>query len=140
MTVVDASVVVKWYVPEKHQEPARDLRDDYLEGDHDLSAPRLLPYEVVNALRYGGHYDGDRLRAAAESLSQYGLDLVPFEAMPTLISTVADELDVTIYDAAYVALADHRGTRAYTSDDALVAATAGTDYDDHVAHVGEYPV
>lgn len=138
MTVVDASVAVKWYIPERHHDAARDLRDDYLDGDHDLSAPQLLPFEVVNALRYSGHYEGERLQAAARSLGHYGLDLLPFRAISE-ISAVAEALDVTIYDASYVALAEHRDTVGYTSDEALVADVSGSKYDGRIAHVREYP-
>jgi len=59
--VPDASVVVKWYAPEQDHESARKLRDRYINGRIELTAPQLLPYEVVNALRYTDLFDRDSL-------------------------------------------------------------------------------
>ncbi|MBU2559444.1 type II toxin-antitoxin system VapC family toxin, partial [archaeon] len=50
--VVDASVVAKWFLEEVHSEMAEAIRKDYADGLLDLAAPSLLPYEVLNALRY----------------------------------------------------------------------------------------
>jgi predicted nucleic acid-binding protein len=44
--VVDASVAVKWFVPEPHTQAA--LR--FLNGDHQLMAPDLLVPEIGNTL------------------------------------------------------------------------------------------
>ncbi len=135
--VVDASVVAKWYIPEQHHRQARQLRDDYLEGNTDLLAPALLPFEVVNALRYSGHYEGDRLVEASTTLPEYGVRLVPYrEAGP--VAEVALELDVTLYDASYVALAHTTGATVYTADSLLLDAVEGSDYADAAAHVRGY--
>jgi predicted nucleic acid-binding protein len=136
--VVDASVVAKWYVPETHHERARALRDDYLEGKHDLVAPALMPFEVVTALKYSGHYDGDRLVEASTTLPEYGIDLVPYRKLGP-VAEVAVDLDVTLYDASYVALADTTDSTAYTADGRLLEVLEGTEYADAAAHVRSYP-
>ncbi|ERH03165.1 MAG: putative nucleic acid-binding protein, contains PIN domain protein [Halonotius sp. J07HN6] len=134
--VVDTSVVVKWYLPEQHHEAARALRDSYLEGEVDLVAPELLPFEAINALRYSGHFDGEQLAAAARSLSEYGIDLVSFnDAGP--VADIATDLDITVYDAAYVALAERRDTTAYTADETLLNDLSDA-YDDRLAHIRTY--
>lgn len=136
--VVDASVVVKWYVPEQNHERARALRDAYVEGAYDLHAPALLPFEVVNALRYGGGYDDpDRLREAAESLPGYGLELAGFGSIDG-VATAATALDITVYDAAYVALAASLGTTLYTADRRLVDSTTGTEHDGTVVDIAGF--
>lgn len=132
--VVDASVAVKWYIPERDHEPARALRDAYLRGDFDLTAPALFPFEVVNALRYSGVLDADQVEVAGETLSQYGVDLVPFRRCGP-VAPAARELDVSIYDASYLALAATVEGRLYTADERLVEATAGTDYAAHTASI-----
>jgi predicted nucleic acid-binding protein len=134
--VVDTSVVVKWYLPEQDHEVARALRDDYLDGKFDLVAPALLPFEAINALRYSGRFDGEQLDAAAQSLSEYGLDLVPFRAAGA-VADIATDLDITVYDAAYVALAEQFETKAYTADETLLA-DLGDDYSDQLAHIRTY--
>jgi len=117
--VVDTSVVVKWYIPEQHHEQARALRDAYLDGAFDLVAPALMPFEAVNALKYSGYYDGERLEDASKSLLEYGINLVPFDDAGS-IAEVADTLEITVYDAAYIALARKLDTNVYTADGNLL--------------------
>lgn len=124
--VVDTSVIVKWYIPEQHHEEARALRDAYLAGTVDLVAPALMPFEAVNALKYSGHYSGERLEQAAQSLSDYGIELVPFGEIDA-VSEMAMKHDITVYDGAYVALAQERDTTAYTADGTLCEDIEGDD-------------
>lgn len=135
--VVDASVIVKWYIPERDHASALALREDYLDGDVDLIAPSLLPFEVINALRYSGDYEGDALTAAAESLADYGIELRSFAGSGD-ITTTATELDVAIYDATYLALAAAIDSPAYTADERLLAAVSNTDYADRATHIADY--
>ena len=44
--IIDASVVVKWFIPEEHSEPALRLKD----SDARLHAPAFLTLEVGNVL------------------------------------------------------------------------------------------
>jgi predicted nucleic acid-binding protein len=135
--VVDTSTVVKWYIPEQHHEQARALRDDFLNGKHDLCAPALMPFEAVNALNYSGHYDGERLREAANSLDNYGIELVSFGSVGP-IAEITNTVDVTAYDAVYVALAVERDATAYTADGDLLQDLDGSEYEDTVAHIRTY--
>lgn len=135
--VVDASVVVKWYIPEQNHEQARALRDEYLDGTHDLLAPALMPFETVNALRYSGEYDGDRLVDASETLPEYGVELVAYRNIPS-VAEIATELDVTIYDAAYLGLAAEMDSVVYTADGTLLDVIARTEYADDATHVRTY--
>ena len=41
--VLDSSVAFKWAVVEAPTDRARELRDDYCNGSHDLIAPDFLP-------------------------------------------------------------------------------------------------
>jgi predicted nucleic acid-binding protein len=135
--VVDTSTVVKWYIPEQHHEQARALRDDFLNGKHDLCAPALMPFEALNALNYSGHYDGERLQEAAHSLENYGIDLVSFGSVGPL-AEITDTVGITAYDAAYVALALERDATAYTADGNLLEDLEGSEYADAVVHIQTY--
>jgi len=113
------------------------LRDDYLNGDYDLLALALLPFEVLNALKYSGHYEDDRLLEASRSLSEYGIELIPYrEAGP--VAEVALDLDITLYDASYLALAQSNETMVYTADSQLLGTTKGSAYSDLGLHIREY--
>ncbi|MFC7059117.1 type II toxin-antitoxin system VapC family toxin [Halovenus salina] len=135
--VVDTSTVVKWYIPEQHHEQARALRDDFLNGKHDLYAPALMPFEAVNALNYSGHYDGERLHEAANSLDNYGIELVSFGSVGP-IAEITNTVDSTVYDAAYIALAVERDATAYTADRNLLQDVDGSEYEGAVAHIQTY--
>jgi predicted nucleic acid-binding protein len=135
--VVDTSTVVKWYIPEQHHEQARALRDDFLNGKHDLCAPALMPFEAANALAYSGHYDGQRLHKATTSLDNYGIELVSFGSVGPIAEPV-NSVDITAYDAAYVALAVERDGTAYTADENLLEDLEGSEYADTVAHIQTY--
>ena len=134
--VVDTSVVVKWYIPEQYHEHARALRDAYLDGKCDLIAPALMPFEAINALKYSGHYEGNRLEEASTSLPEYGIELVPFNYIGP-VAEIANNLDITIYDAAYIALARQLGTKAYTADENLLDDLDG-DYSELAEHIRTY--
>jgi predicted nucleic acid-binding protein len=137
--VIDASVAAKWYLPEEHHQDARRLRDHFLEGAVDLTAPSMFPYEVINALRYSGQFDENELEQAAETLPSYGIDLVPFHQLEGLVPT-AFAIENTIYDASYIALAATHDAVVYTADKKLINGLAGTEYEEYAAHVRSVPL
>jgi predicted nucleic acid-binding protein len=49
--VVDASVAVKWLIPEEYSHLALKLLKDFAERAVELHAQLLLKYEAYNALR-----------------------------------------------------------------------------------------
>jgi len=133
--VVDASVVVKWFVEEEYSREARLLRDAYANGLVDLAAPSLLPYEVINALKYSGAFGEDELREVARTLEDYQVtlyDLVGEVAQKTV--EIAMRKGVTVYDAAYVALACKLDTVLYTADERLLRKVGR----EHAAHIAEF--
>lgn len=132
--VVDASVAVKWYIPERNHESARFLRDEYVNGRYDLIAPAVFPFEVVNGLRYSGQYEGERLVAAAETVVEYGIEYYPF-ARGGPVAEIANRLDISIYDAAYLALAVANDCRVYTADGSLVETANRSDLEEHIEHI-----
>jgi len=51
MSVLDASVVLKWFVNEEDSDKAVRLRKQYYLGEREIVVPDLLLFEVSNALR-----------------------------------------------------------------------------------------
>lgn len=108
-----------------------------LNGRHDLLAPALLPFEVINGLKYSGHYEGDRLIEVSATLPEYGIELIPYrEAGP--VTEIAVDLDFTLYDASYLAVAHTNGATVYTADSRLLDTTEGSSYSDRCSHIREY--
>lgn len=133
IVVVDASVVVKWFV-EEYSEEANLLKDAYVSGLLDLAAPALLPYEVLNALKYSGHFGEDELKEVASILEDYQITLYIIEGdLGSKTVEIAMRKGLTIYDAAYVALADKLKTVLYTADEKLIRKVSDENLVKHIA-------
>ncbi len=110
--VVDASVAIKWFLPEPHAEQAAAL----LLGAHDLLAPDLLLIELANVFwkrRRRGEVTAQDADAALRRVSSGVLDLAPSTVLLPLARTLADNLSHPVYDMLYLAMA--------VSEDAIVA-------------------
>lgn len=91
-SVVDASVVVKWFVEEEYSRESKLLRDAYAAGLVDLSAPTILPYEVVNALKYSGAFNEEELKEVAKILTDLQIDLHGFEEVAEVIESFREHI------------------------------------------------
>lgn len=119
--VADASIVVKWFLEEAFSENARLLRDSFLTGKLIISVPTLLFYEALNAIRYSGLYKEDELALVGRALIKYGFDVwEPKGKLIEKMATLSLEKNVSVYDAAYLALAQQLGSTFYTADKELV--------------------
>jgi len=121
LIVVDASVVVKWFVEEDFSKDADRIRNDYLNQLIDIAVPSLLRYEVLNALRYSYAFGEDELKEIGKVLDDYQFLTIP------LIEEYLDETirralkhGITIYDASYIAIGDVRNCKVYTADNKLL--------------------
>lgn len=132
--VVDASVVIKWFAPEEYSTEARSLRDAFVDGDVTLVVPAHLPFEVANGLRYSEYIFDDEVRLSMESLAEYGLTTLPFERIDRIIDISVSE-DVSVYDAAYVALAAQRDCLCSTADERLLTSIETDEYAAHLSHI-----
>jgi len=133
--VADASVIVKWFLHEKGREQALQLRDDFVAQDVQLHVPEVLPFEVLNALRFSSHFNEEACLQAQVVLDGYGFrrhSLVGELARRTVHLSYSRGL--SIYDASYVALAKLLGFKVITADNALAQAAGrdATKVDDYV--------
>lgn len=119
--VVDASVIVGLLVP---VDPSRsDRLLGWLTSDDELWAPDLLWWEVGNVLRKlaaAGHLPGDRAGELVGLATD--LPIVPVGAGPLLAGAWELGGSMSMYDAAYAALARHLDAPLLTLDQRLAAA------------------
>lgn len=135
--VSDASVIVKWFIEEEHSDKALKLRDMHVNGEVSIASPELMPFEVLNALKYSGLFELDELKAAAISLSSYGIELYSLKGeLAERAVEIAVEKDITVYDAVYLALASELSTVLYTADEKLIRKV-GREYGDIVVHISK---
>lgn len=119
--VVDASVVIKWYVDEEYSANALRLFEDYANGKLDLISTQLMPFEVLNALRYNPDMGVRDLTKIGESLSNAQISLFPILDGLYLDSIrIATEYGTTIYDSTYLSLAENVHCDLCTADEKFV--------------------
>ena len=100
--VIDASVVVKWFIEESDSDKALILRDRFIGGKVELYVPTLLYFEVLNALKYSQLFKPSELEDAGESLENYGFKVITIKnEMRKHMINVAVNYDLSIYDASY---------------------------------------
>ena len=127
--VVDSSVIAALVTPEKYSEWAskKISEPDYF---HILD---LNYYEVANAVRhktsdkFASKDAVDALTIAVELMNLYTVH--NFSEIIIDAITVALELNITVYDAAFLSLADKLGMRLLTLDMKLAKKLECTKYD-----------
>lgn len=119
--MVDASVAVKWYLPEIHDDAARRL----LQQGNELLAPDLIFSEVGNVLwkrfRRGEALQSDVL-SVLTSLIEMSLTVTPSSSLALPSLAIACEFNRTVYDCTYLALAARERAPMVTADEKLYNA------------------
>jgi len=133
--VVDASVAYKWYIEEDWSDEARRIIQDYASGTVDLASPVLMPFEVLNALRYAPEFGLVDLIKVTQSMEKLCLDLRLMKgdlSKRTLENAL--KYGLTVYDSSYISLGELEDAPVYTADDKLLrrADDAG------VHHISRY--
>jgi predicted nucleic acid-binding protein len=118
--VVDASVLVAALIDDG---VVRAQTYPRLDGQDAICAPEIIDLEVANAWRRdlkAGRIDEERSRQALEDLAVLPLVRMPHRPLMDRIWELRHNL--TVYDAAYVALAEDLDTILLTADGRLARA------------------
>ena len=127
--VSDANIVLKWFHSEGEEEvePARTLLDAHKERTVALSVLDLTVYEVGNALMRGRvGASAEQAATVIEALAEVCPAVCPSSEEMRVASQLAERHSLTLYDAAYAAVAQARSARLVTLDRALLAAKLGS--------------
>ncbi len=125
--VVDASVLLKVFLPEEGSEAATNLIQNS-SATVVRAAPDLIYLECANILWKWvrrGMLAADLARQSVADLRALPLEVWPLEELVEPALDVALARDVTVYDASYVALADLLDVPLITADGALVHKLSG---------------
>jgi predicted nucleic acid-binding protein len=117
--VVDASIVVKWVIPEVLSDEADRVRD----GEAEVLAPDLLLVEVANALWRKTTARDISVReadAAFDLVRHSGVDFHPTGPLLPRAMDVARRLAHPVYDCVYLALAEREQAVLVTADQRLL--------------------
>ena len=121
--VLDASVVLKWFVAEQRgSSEARELRAEYEAGRLTVVVPSIFFLELLNVAGRRWRWDADAVLELAGTLGDLAFEVGEAD-LPSVASWVARGL--TAYDAAYVALAEERKLDLATDDSTIVQHTPG---------------
>ncbi|MGI8875436.1 MAG: type II toxin-antitoxin system VapC family toxin [Egibacteraceae bacterium] len=124
--VVDAGVVLRWYVPQVSHEHAREVRDQLREGAVALRVPEAARYEFGHALRVKGVLGGHVSRAVYVSAVRLLDDLGLVEPLTADVlqraAGMAVDRSLQLFDALYAELASRLGVRLLTNDAKLARA------------------
>lgn len=125
--VVDASVGIKWFVPEVHAEAARCL----LSTDHNLLVPDIFFPEIGNILwkRVRRSEDSpERAKAVLAAFEVLSLDVYDSQSLMPFALDIAIQRDRTVYDSLYLALAILNQCSMVTADLRLFNALANSPF------------
>jgi len=127
--VIDASVAVKWYIPE----PLSDLAGRYLKELRErkavLTSPDLIIAEIGNVVwkkLKNEELSLEESRLIADALSaSFPAVLCPTSGMLPAALEIAAATDLTVYDSLYLALAASREAALVTADKKLAQIASG---------------
>jgi predicted nucleic acid-binding protein len=120
LKVLDASIILKWFLKEQDSDKAIKLKADIINGQLIAIAPDLILYEIANALRYKKGYDPDSVSEAINAIIDLDMEIiVPTENLLKEAAIISFKKNISMYDAIYVALAKETGYNFITADQRL---------------------
>ena len=134
--VIDASVAVKWFLPEEDSDAARAI----LRSGHDLLAPELLYAEVgsvLNKRSKRGEFDQADALNMLRSLVELRIVVRPHQPLAEAAWAICTRYGQSFYDSLYLALALGSEARFVTADKRFFSALKDTPLAPHMAWVSE---
>jgi predicted nucleic acid-binding protein len=137
--VIDASVLIKFFVPEVLADRAASLLDSFKKEESSPIAPDLIYSEAGNIL-WKKHRLKELTRSEVDEITD-AIILLPIKTETSknllpLALGIAMTYGLTVYDAMYISLARIHGTRMMTADRKLFEKMAGTDMKSYVSWLG----
>ena len=121
--VIDASVVLKWYLAdEAYSQKALSILDKYVSNELDILAPSLLEYEVINGLiiaKKRGRIQEKKILTAIDGFISLEIKLINLSPYYPKVIHYCKIYNRSVYDASYLALADDEGISLVTADKGL---------------------
>lgn len=121
IVVLDASVLIKWFIKEADSETALRFKDDLLHGKINIILPDLAFYEIVNVLRFKTGIGEEAVRSILPALFDLGMEIItPSQQLLQDALHLSFATDLSVYDCIYLALANELGAKLITADKRIV--------------------
>ncbi|HZX10206.1 MAG TPA: type II toxin-antitoxin system VapC family toxin [Acidobacteriota bacterium] len=124
--ILDASVVLKWYLPDENlSSSALGLLDQYVSGEIEILAPSLLEYKVINGLMIAqkrGRIKETIILEAVKGFINLGIKYHSLTPLYPKTIQLTQKYDISFYDASYLGLAHKEKTFLITADNRLLKA------------------
>ena len=129
--VLDASVVVKWFLPEIHQVESFDL----LKSNPVLIAPEFLKVEFDSILSKwcrSGRLNYERAEEVRSVFNKIKIYFIGLDDIADISFEVSAKLPVTYYDALYLCTAKLYECKMVTFDRKLLKSVEGSEFDTYL--------
>ncbi|MFH1281972.1 MAG: type II toxin-antitoxin system VapC family toxin, partial [Candidatus Omnitrophota bacterium] len=104
--VVDASVILKWFIKEVDSDKAGKIKKDHINGFSVITLPDIALYEIGNALGYKAEFSTAEVNLSLNEIYELNMDIItPTFQIISPVTEIARHYDITFYDAFYIALA-----------------------------------
>ncbi len=136
IAVADASVAVKWYVPEINTPEAEKL----LNGSYELHAPELILPEFGSILWKKVRRSDLTEQEATRIITAFGKQNILFHSHRALLKAAfagAQASGQTVYDWSYLALAISLSCEFITADERFFNALKNTPLKKHLVWIGD---
>jgi predicted nucleic acid-binding protein len=130
LIVLDASVAVKWFLPEKVETLATEalaLLSRHTESEIHIIVPDLFWVEFASVLWKAirrGNFPKASADAALATITQYNFPTFPTVKLLSKAFEIATTYERTVYDSLYVALAVQTNSQLITADERLANSLA----------------
>jgi predicted nucleic acid-binding protein len=129
--VIDASIGIKQILPESDSAKALQIQSDFRRGIHEILAPDLYFVEVSNVLTMAARTG----KISAADLPYAFGDMIRYQPVIHNTTTclhsafnIASKLQVSVYDAIYLALSRQENCPLLTADHKLINAAKGFSF------------
>lgn len=134
--IVDASVAIKWYVPEVHSISAIRV----LGRESSFYAPDLIYAEIGSTLwkkTRRGDLTRDQAAAILQGFFDVHLEIYPSAPLADIAFSLATSLGSSFYDSLYLALAVAQDSAVITADQKFHAIVKASPLARHVRWIAD---
>jgi predicted nucleic acid-binding protein len=120
MIVLDASVILKWFLIEEGRDIALMILDRHVDEDEQIAIPELLYYEFGNIMALKAELSEDKVIESIAFLFGFNLKVISLSQQEYIGAIRLSRLyKISVYDASYIVLAKSLNVNFVTADEKL---------------------